>query len=470
LIVDLEAKSKRGENVKTEAVLIIGSGVAGIQAALDVADRDFKAYLLDSSPSIGGIMASLDKTFPTNDCSICIEAPKMVEALRHPNIELLTYCEVKQVEGSVGNFKVSILKKPRYIDEEKCCGCGKCTEACPITLPSEFDYGIGNRKAVYLPFPQAVPMKNTLDPRCRKGEYRKIGSCIGTCIIDCSQCRECQIAKCVHACHEEGRDAVMLWQKPKKIEIEVGSIIVATGFEVLKPTIKTNYGYGAYRNVILAPQFERIQCASGPTSGKITRPSDNEPPKKIAWIQCVGSMDARTGIKYCSKICCAYTTKQAMITKEHNPAVETYIFYTQLKTYGKGFWEYFQRAKELGIKYIRGRPAEIKEDPKTKNLLIEYEDLDACKPKEIRVDMVVLSSAIVPVKGNKELARTLKIDLDECGFFKEKEPFSSPLGTNVEGVFLCGGCMGPRDIPESVSEASAAAAKAVSAIIRTKKV
>ena len=453
-----------------EAVLIIGGGIAGIQAALDVADRGYKAFILDSSPSIGGVMASLDKTFPTNDCSICIEAPKMVEALRHPNIELLTYCEVRQVEGSVGNFKVTILKKPRYVDEKKCRGCGKCTEACPITLSSEFDYGIGNRKAVYLPFPQAVPMITTIDPLCRKGEYQKIGSCIGTCLTDCSQCRKCPIAKCVQACHDEGCDAIMLWQRPKKIEIEVGSIIVANGFEVLRPITKTNYGYGVYRNVILAPQFERIQCASGPTRGRVSRPSDNEHPKKIAWIQCVGSMDMRTGVKYCSKICCAYTAKEAIITKEHEPDVETYIFHTQLKTYGKGFWEYFQRAREVGVKYIRGRPAEIMEDPKTKDLVIEYEDLDTSKHGEIRVDLVVLSTAIIPSKGNKELAKILGIELDECGFFKEKEPFSSPLETKVEGIFLFGCCMGPKDIPESSSEASAAAAKAVSSIIRAKGV
>lgn len=451
------------------AVLIIGGGIAGIQASLDIADRGFKAYLLDASPSIGGIMASLDKTFPTNDCSICIEAPKMVEALRHPNIELLTYSEVKRVEGSVGNFKVSILKKARYIDEEKCRGCGKCSEACPIKVPNEFDHGIGTRKAIYLAFPQAVPMVNTLDPLCRKGEYQKQGGCIGTCVIDCSQCRKCPIAKCVQACHEEGRDAVMLWQRPKKIDIEVGSIILATGFEVLNPAIKSNYGYGVYKNVVLATQFERILCASGPTAGMISRPSDGKHPRKIAWIQCVGSMDVRTGIEYCSKICCAYTTKEAIITKEHSPEIETYIFHTNLKTYGKGFWEYFQRARELGVKYVRGRPADIKEDPKTQDLVIAYEDLDSNEPKELKVNMVILSSAIVPSKGNKKLAEMFGIELDKYGFFKEKDPFSSSLETNVKGIFLCGCCMGPKDIPESCSEASAAAAKAVGSIIRAKR-
>ncbi|MFQ6080451.1 MAG: 4Fe-4S binding protein [Candidatus Bathyarchaeia archaeon] len=451
-----------------EAVLVIGGGIAGIQAALDVADRGFNVYLLDTSPSIGGVMASLDKTFPTNDCSICIEAPKMVEVLRHPNLELLTYCEVKRVEGSVGNFKVTILKKPRYVDEDKCTGCGKCVEVCPVEVPNEFDLGIGKRKAIYIPFPQAVPMINTLDSLCRKGKYRERGACIGTCVIDCSQCRKCPIAKCVQACHEEGRDAVMLWERPKRVKIEVGSIIVATGFEVLKPTMMPNYGYGVYTNVILALQYERLLCASGPTAGRILRPSDNKNPKKLAWIQCVGSMDRRTGIRYCSRICCAYATKEAIITKEHDPDIETYIFYTHLKTYGKGFWEYFERAKELGVKYIRSRPAEIKEDPKTRDLVVVYEDLDTNEPKEMKVDMVMLSSAIVPSNGNKKLAEILGIELDEYGFFKEKDPYSSSLETNVEGIYLCGCCLGPRDIPESISEASAAAAKAVRSIVRAK--
>jgi heterodisulfide reductase subunit A len=447
-----------------KAVLIIGGGIAGIQAALDVADRGFKAYLLDTAPSIGGVMASLDKTFPTNDCSICIEAPKMVEAKRHPKIELLTYCEVIDLKGSVGNFQVKILKKPRFVDEEKCSGCGKCTDVCPVEVPNEFDLGIGKRKAIYFPFPQAVPMVKTLDPHCQKGEYRDIGACIGKCILSCSQCTTCPIAKCVRACHEEGRDAVVLWQRPKKFEIEVGSIIVATGFESLKPTMMGNYGYGVYKNVILAPQYERLLCASGPTAGRILRPSDNKNPEKVAWIQCVGSWDRRTSIEYCSRVCCAYATKQAITTREHDPHIETSIFYTQLKTYGKGFSEYFERAKELGVKYVRSRPAEIKEDPRTGDLVIVYEDLDAYELKEMRVDMVVLSSAIIPSGGNKKLANILGIELDGYGFFKEHA--HAPLETNVEGIYLCGCCLGPKDIPESISEASAAAAKAVSSIAK----
>jgi heterodisulfide reductase subunit A len=446
------------------AVLVIGGGIAGIQAALDVAEWGFKVYLLDSAPSIGGIMAGLDKTFPTNDCSICIEAPKMMEVKRHPNIELLTYCEVIGLRGSIGNFEVEILKKPRFVDEEKCNGCGKCTEVCPVEAPNEFDLGLGKRKAIYTPFPQAIPNVKVLDPRCQEGKYKDLGACVGTCVVSCTTCTSCPIAKCIRACREEGRNAIMLWQRPKRLKINVGSIIVATGFEHLNPITISNYGYGVYKNVITARHYERLLCASGPTNGEILRPSDGKVPEKIAWIQCVGSMDKRTGVEYCSKICCMNATKQAIITKEHNPKIEAYIFYTQLKTYGKGFWEFFERAKRLGVKYIMSRPAEIKEDPRTRDLVIVYEDLQTNELKELEVDMVVLSTAIVPAKKNKELAKVLGIELDEHGFFKAKDPYH-PLETNVEGIYICGGCTGPKDISESVIEASAAAALAVRAIL-----
>jgi len=452
------------------SILVIGGGIAGIQAALDAANQGFKVYLVEKTPSIGGSMARLDKTFPTNDCSICIEAPKMVEVLRHPNIELLTYHEVQEVSGSVGNFKVTLIKKPRYVIEDKCSGCGKCSEVCPVIVPNEFDLGVGQRKAIYLPFPQAVPMVYTLDPLCQNGTYyKKLGynACVGTCTIECVVCRSCPIAKCISACHEEGRDAIQLWQRPKKRIIEVGSIIVATGFEIFDPESITEYGYGVYKNVMLTLQYERLLNASGPTNGIILRPTDRKHPRRIAWIQCVGSRDEKKGVPYCCRIGCMYATKQAIITKEHDPSIETYIFYIDLKPYGKRFEDYVKRAKELGVKYVRGRVGRIIEDPNTKDLILRYEDTESGDIGELKVDMVNLTTAILPSMENKELAEKLGIELDEHGFFKVKD-LASRVETNIRGIYVAGCCIEPMDIPEAVSTASASVGKAVADIFEAR--
>jgi heterodisulfide reductase subunit A len=443
-----------------EEILIIGGGIAGINAALNIADYGCKVYLLDDTPSIGGMMARLDKTFPTNDCSICIESPLMYEVDNHSKIEILTNTEVRRVNKSNGTFTVRLLKKAKFIDEEKCTGCGACMEACPVSVPDDLDGKIGGmRKLISMPFPQAVPNVSVIDPRCRHGKMREQGACVGGCVVDCSQCRECPIALCVKACKEEGKDAVLLWQSDKPMDIEVKSIIVATGIRSAEPDTGL-YGYNIYDNVITNTQFERLMNAGGPTAGQIIRPLDKKHAEKIAWIQCAGRGLAK-GLPYCSKVCCMIAAKQTIITKEHDASVDTLIFYNDLKAYGKGFWDFYQKAIENGVKYIRARPYDVFEDPESRNLTVRYENLDTGEIEEEEVEILVLSTGLIPSERNKRLAKVLKIELDNLGFFKEKDPLLTPLETNVEGIYVCGGATGPIDISESVVQASAASMKAV---------
>lgn len=444
----------------TDAILIIGAGVAGINCALNAAKYGTKVYLVDDTPSIGGMMARLDKTFPTNDCSICIEAPQMYEVDNHPNIEILTSTEVRKVGRANGLFKVRLVKKAKFIDEEKCTGCRACMDACPVSVPDEMDGKIGGtRKLIYMPFPQAVPNKAVLDPDCRYGKKRAEGSCVGGCVVDCSQCRECPIALCVAACRKEGKDAVRLWQANKNLDLEVGSIVVATGITDAKPP-KGLHGYDVFDNVITNTQFERLMNAGGPTAGQIIRPSDKKHAHKIAWIQCAGrGLDH--GTPYCSKVCCMIAAKQVIITKEHDPSVETTIYYNDLKAYGKGFWGFYQKAKEHGVRYVRARPYDVFEIPESKNLVVRYEDLDTGELRKDEVELLVLSTGLIPSDRNERLAKVLKIPLDKLGYFKEKDPFLSPLETEVSGIYLCGGATGPIDISESVVQAAAASMKAI---------
>lgn len=440
-------------------MLVIGGGMAGIEAALNLADFGCHVYLVEDTPSIGGMMARLDKTFPTNDCSICIEAPKMYEVQKHENITLLTNCEVRRVRGGNGGFRVRLVRKPRFVDEDKCKGCGKCIEVCPVTVPDELDARIsGERKLIYIPFPQAVPNTYVIDDACRYGKKREDGACVGGCIIDCIQCRECPIALCVKACREEGADAILLWQQQKPVDIEVDSIIVASGIETFEPP-RGLYGYGVYPNVITNMEFERLMNAGGPTDGNIVRPSDGTHPKRIAWIQCVGR-EKRVGIPYCSKVCCMIATKQSIIAKEHHPEVEISIFNNHLKAYGKGFHGFVSKAKGLDVNYIKGKPSDVRQDPETGNIVIRYEDLEMGDAVELEVDLLVLSTGLVPGSRNKKLAKALKIELDENGFFAEKDGLNAPLETGVEGIYICGGATGPTDISESVAQATAASLKA----------
>ncbi|UCH31171.1 MAG: CoB--CoM heterodisulfide reductase iron-sulfur subunit A family protein [Candidatus Bathyarchaeota archaeon] len=429
------------------SVLVIGGGVAGIQAALDLADRGFRVYLVEETPSIGGRMAQLDKTFPTLDCSICILAPKMIECYRHPNITLLTYSEVEKVRGSAGNFTVEITRKPRFVDEAKCTGCGTCSQKCPIIVPNEFDMLLGDRKAIYMPLPQAVPRVTTIDK----------DSCL---YFTRSVCKICQ-----KLCQAE---AVDFDQKPEKINLNVSAIIVATGFSLLNPSVINEYGYGRYKNVITSLELERLANASGPTGGHVTRPSDGKIPDKVAFIQCVGSRGLGRGVSYCSSACCMYATKEAILIKEHKPKSEVFIFYLDLRASGKGFQEFINRAKEnWGVLYIRGRPGEIIEDPTTKDLIIFCEHTVRGEVRRLEVDMVVLCPAFIPRESNNKLSEKLRVKLDEYGFFKAEDASLVPVDSNIPGIFTCGCCQGPKDIPESVAQASGAAARAVEVITLT---
>jgi heterodisulfide reductase subunit A len=416
-----------------DSVLVIGGGIAGIRASLDLADQGYRVYLVERTPSIGGVMAQLDKTFPTNDCSICIEGPLMSDVASHKNIDLLTYHEVKKVEGGIGNFKVEVVKKARGVNIEECNGCEECSKVCPVRVPNDFEMGLAVRPAIYKPFPQAVPNIVTID-------YESCINC-GFCELVC------------------GRNAIIRDDKDETIILTVGSIIVAIGYDIYEPHGMTEYGYGVYPNVLTALQFERLQCASGPTGGHIIRPFDGRVAKRIAIIQCIGSRSKKR--PYCSRFCCTHATKEAIIAKEHEKAIEEiHIFYNEMRQFGKGFEEYYQRSKEeYGINYIKGIPGEI-EQKDNGDLIIKYEDQKERKFKKMEVDLVVLSTAAVPKKGIDELAEKLGIDLDEYGFIRVLDPDISPVDTIKPGIYACGACSGPKDIPESCVQASGTAARA----------
>jgi len=424
------------------AVLVVGGGISGIQASLDLASRGFKVYIVEKSPSIGGRMAQLDKTFPTMDCSMCILAPKMIECSHHPNVQLLTYSEVKEVKGSAGNFTVKILRKPRYVDETKCTGCETCADNCPSEVPNEFDEGLGMRKAIYMPFPQAVPRAMTVDK---------------------DNCIECGL--CEKVC-EAG--AVNLGQEPEEVELKVGAIIVAVGFDLFDASQIPPYGYGRHKDVVTALELERLLCASGPTGGHLIRPSDGKIPKTIAFIQCVGSRDRRLGNAYCSSICCKYSVKDAVLIKEHVPDARVCIFYIDLRAFGRGFQEFVNRAKtEHGIRFIRSNPGEITYDPVSKDLSIWYEDTVTKKIENLKFDLVILCPALIPRKDSKDLAKVLGTEIDQYGFFRPSSTLSDPVDTTIPGIFACGYCLGPKtgDIPDSITQGSATASRAAEVMV-----
>lgn len=426
---------------KVGAVLIIGGGIAGIQSSLDLANLGFKVYLVEKNPSIGGRMAQLDKTFPTNDCSLCILAPKMVDVFRHPNIELLTYSEVIGLEGEAGNFSVKVLRKARYVEEDTCTGCGDCTTKCPKRgkIPDEFDAGLGKRGAIYIAFPQAVPP---------------------VAVIDSSECLYFKTGKC-RLCEKVCKsNSINFDMKDKEVILNVGAIILATGFEEIDPSTCTQYGY-LYDNVLTGLEYERLMCASGPTNGSIQRISDGKHPHKIAFLSCVGSRNTvkGKGVSYCSSVCCMYIAKECIITKEHAPDTECIVFKSDVRSYGKGFNEFVQRAEnEYDVKYITGRVSFIEEDPITKNLILYYEDMDAHESVRLEVDLVVLAVGLRPSGSIVKLAEILDVDIDEFGFVNEKSVLN-PVRTSHKGIFVCGYSQIPKDIPESVADASGTAGK-----------
>jgi len=410
-------------------------GISGTQSALDLADAGFKVYLLDSKTSIGGVMAQLDKTFPTNDCSMCIMAPKLVSAGRNPDIEIITNAEVLGMSGSAGNFTVRVKKNPRYVDIEKCTGCGICAQKCPTKVPNSFDMGLSKRRAIYALFPQAVPLKYAIDAaHCI---HFKTGKC-GLCKKNCPA------------------GAVDFDQKGEEVDLRVGSVIVSPGFSPYAPPAANEYGYGAYPNVVTSMEFERILSASGPYGGHVQRPSDGKAPSKIAFIQCVGSRDARTH-PYCSAVCCMYATKEAIIAREHSPGLETTIFFMDMRAFGKEFEYYYIRAQaEYGVRYIRSRAPSVSE-LLGGNLRIRYESEEGVLRQD-DFDMVVLSVGLVPPAGLDPLSKRLGFALNGDGFVAADQ--FSPVETSAPGVFASGAVTGPKDIPDTVAQASGAAALA----------
>ncbi len=389
-------------------------------------------------------MAQLDKTFPTLDCSICILAPKMIECLRHSNISLLTYSEVHHVEGEEGNFIVKILRKPRYVEFSKCTGCGTCMEKCPVKVPNEFDMGLGKRKAIYMPFKQAVPLVATIDAEHCLYFSRKI---CGVCQKVCPS------------------NAIDYNQQPEEINLNVASIILATGFDIFDPSAISEYGYGRFQNVLTSMEFERLICASGPTGGHLVRPSDGKEPRSVVFVQCVGSRNLHGRFPFCSTVCCVYASKESILVKEHSPQTQPYIMYIDMRAVGKGFMEFVDRARdEYGVKYIKAHPGSIVEEQATKNLQIHYEDTKNCEMKTLDADIVVLCPALIPKTENKRLAEEMGIELDEANFFKAKDLLTAPMDTTSAGIYICGYCQSPKDIPESVAQASGAAARAAETI------
>jgi len=427
--------------------MVVGGGVAGISAALYLANTGIKTYLVEREPSIGGHMAMLDKTFPTLDCSLCILSPKMVEVAEHENIEVLSYSEVEKVDGQVGDFRVQLRRKARYVDEAKCTGCGQCASKCPVRAPDEFNRGMGERKAIYIPFPQAIPP---------------------VYVIDVEHCRYLTEGKCRVCDKVCERGAIALDQTDRVETIEVGAIVVAAGFEPYDASKKPQYGYGRYPNVITSLDFERIICADGPTHGKLKRPGDWRAPKRVAFIQCVGSRDEHRldgAGAYCSRVCCMITAKQAFMIKEKDPAIEVYVYHTDMRTAGKGFEEFYRRARAQGIVFVRGKPGEVRGEPDG-SLRVVCEDLDSGCVLDMRFDLVVLAVGLAPPRGLAELAQRLNLSRSADGFLLEGHPKLRPFETSIDGVYLAGCVQSPKDIPDSVAQAGGAAAAAAATCSR----
>lgn len=434
----------------TKRALVIGGGIAGIQAALDIANAGHEVVIVERESTIGGRMAQVDKTFPTLDCSACILSPKMVEVASHPKITVLTYAQVESVKGFVGNFEVEIQQKARKVNHATCTGCGTCWQKCPEKVKSEFDLGLGQRTAIYIPFPQAVPPKPVIDTvNCRYMKYQEFIKS-GSEGKKPPQCRICE-----KMCPTGSID----WDQQDTVTTEkFGAIVVATGFKPFDHTAYGEYGAGAYPDVVTGLQLERMMSASGPTGGEVKRPSDGAHPKTVVFVSCVGSRDEAKGRPYCSKVCCMYIAKHAIMLKEHDPDVQCYVFYIDIRTAGKAYEEFSRRAQEeYGAVYLRGRVSKIYQEGK--KLKVLGEDSLMGRPVEIDADLVVLATGIDPSAGVVDLAQKLNISYDTNQFLVEAHPKLRPVETQTDGIFLAGTCIGPKDIPDSVAQGSAAAAK-----------
>ncbi|MEM3737055.1 MAG: CoB--CoM heterodisulfide reductase iron-sulfur subunit A family protein [Candidatus Bathyarchaeia archaeon] len=431
------------------AALVVGGGITGIEAALRIADSGRRVYLVEKEPSIGGHMAQFDKTFPTLDCAACILTPKMSSVGVHPNIELLTYSEVEEFSGFAGNFKVKIKKKARYVDPEKCTSCGLCQEKCPVKVSSEFDCGLGMRKAIYTPFPQAVPNIPVIDTE----------NCL---FFTKGVCKVCQ-----KVCPA---DAVKFDDKDEFVEVDVGAVIVSTGFDVFDPSVAAQYGYRRYDNVVTSLEFERMCNASGPTGGKILLKS-GDTPKSLAILHCIGSRDENYH-EYCSRICCMQSMKFAHLVREKLPNAKVYEFYIDLRAFGKGYEEFYKRVLNEDVIFIRGKGAEVTnfaETPEEEGkLIVRCEDTLLGSVLRVPVDMVVLSVALEPRRDSNKVAKTFLLSRSKDGFFLERHPKLAPVSTTNDGIYIAGVCQGPKDIPDSVAQGGAAAAEVLSLIDRGK--
>ncbi|TCO70017.1 CoB--CoM heterodisulfide reductase iron-sulfur subunit A family protein [Marinisporobacter balticus] len=439
-----------GEIGVESRALVIGGGIAGIQTALDIAEAGYEVDIIEKSPSIGGKMAQIDKTFPTLDCSACILTPKMVDVSTHPNINIYTYSELENVKGYVGNFEVTMNQRARSVNMEKCIGCGICTDKCPSKkAKSEFEEGLRNRSAIYTPFPQAIPNVPVIDREaCIKFKTGKCGLCETVCPAG----------------------AIEFSQEDTKITKKYGAIVVAIGYDIIALDKFGEYAYTNHQDVITSLEFERLTNAAGPTGGKLVRPSDHKKPKKVVFVQCVGSRDkTERGKTYCSKICCMYTAKHAMLIRDKYPDIETYVFYIDVRTPGKNFDEFHRRAvEEYGVNYIKGMVGKIFPDGEK----LQVHGVDALTGDTIKIDadMVVLAAATKAKEDAEDLGRKLSISTDTNNFFTEAHPKLKPVETHCAGIYLAGACQGPKDIPETVAQASGAAAKAIGLLSKDKLV
>ena len=439
--VHLNTPLTAGKSPVTKRALVIGGGIAGIQTALDIADAGFEVDIVEKQPTIGGKMTQIDKTFPTLDCAACILPPKMVDAAQNEKIHIYSYSEVENVKGFVGNFHVTIKKKARYVKEDICTGCGLCTEKCPQKkVPNEFNLGLDNRRAIYIPFAQAVPKVATIDADyCTMLKSGKCGICSKVCTAG----------------------AIDYKQKDELIEQDYGAIVVATGFNPIKLDKFDEFAYSQSPDVVTSLEFERLMNAAGPTGGTLLRPSDGSHPKTLVFVQCVGSRcDGTKGKSYCSKICCMYTAKHAMLCREKYPDTEVYVFYIDVRTPGKNFDEFYRRAvEEYGVHYVKGMVGKVV--PEDGKLKVQASDLLGGQQLHIDADMVVLAAAIEPDETARPLATMLTASMDTNDFFTEAHPKLRPVESPTAGIFLSGACQGPKDIPETVAQASAAAAKVI---------